>query len=362
MRTGDLHTKHRDNVVMRTPCIWLTLAAFCTLPVALTSGCTGSQLEREWDVSVEETLGDPLVVESYFPKNDLLGIGRQIKPYFFFNRPLVLEEEAGLLDAVTDLELVRTNTGQSAELDGELDFDGMGVRFFPDVLISPSTYEMRLHAEDVEDDTQLSSVFHTALPEGIRFNLSSDLHVESFGGNRSHAGLLNSLFDPGVYPLWVLVFTGIDSADDLPATTDAQFGPAYIRERNQHVRIYREFGLSSVFRDVEIAADGSFEVEQPGVFLPLDNVDGIIILYLEDVTFRGQFDFSGPSPVIRDAELSGIFTTRWLRKLGENGGGWSLAVNAAELDVDQNGNGRPDSATFTLRSEPTAIDPAEIDP
>lgn len=327
----------------RNPGPVLALAAWAL------SSCTNERLADEWEVTLQDVGADPLAVVDWFPAPGIAGVPDEIRPYFFFNRPI----EPG-----DSPSLALSAAGIAVDAEPEIDFDAAGVRFTPLVEVPGGAVEMQV---SVGSEVDLESEFTTDFGAGLLFNMSVDLECESFGADPAHANLLTSLFEPGVYPLWILQVPGLTHQTPLPARVEMRFGPAYIRESNEKFRIYRDFGFSGRFEDVVIEADGRFRAERPGVFLPLDSPEEVIVLYIDQPVLTGRLHLSGQRATIEDARLEGVFGLRWLRKLADSSSSYRIAVDLARLDVDTNGNGTPDSATFVVTSQPEEIFLSEYD-
>ena len=329
------------------------LAASMLLPA-----CNRARLEEEWALTVDQLAGAPLALVDHFPAEGTSGVGRQVDPYLLFNRPL------------NDAERELVGGGSMAQLDSgegllgapEIDDDGAGLSLRFAELHRHERYQLTVTPPFPGVAAPLQAIFDTEPLADAAFNMSSGLVVQSFGANPDHATLLGDAFEPGVYPLWVMQLLGTTEATaGEPWRADLVFAPArWEPEEEFDYFLRREYGYVGRLLDVVVDSEGDFDHTQDGVFLPLWSSWDVVLLYLEDVRLEGHVEL-GPPVQVRDLRLTGVLTTRWLLRLADEGGGWSEAVGVLQPDVDTNGNDRPDSATFSLYSNPTPISPAELD-
>ena len=250
-----------------------------------------------------------------------------------------------------------------------VDFDDAGVVYVPTITLSSISgyedYHMTLEHMPLENsDTPPlvdDSPFTTAFPPGLLFNMSTELECTQFGGSAVQAASLNASFDPGVYPLWIMLARDLTAGTSFPFTTDLLMGPGYIRSSGDY-RIYRQVGLATVFHDVTIDADGHFEATLEGGFMPLDTPETVVLTYMVDVRLEGDFDLSTSPARIFNLRMGGIFPARSLLLLANASESYAASVDMLELDVDLNGNGTNDAATFAAESAPAEIPPEQWDP
>ena len=317
------------------------MTRFVGLAVAVVlAGCTANRLEDEWQLTLDQLAGLDLAIRDGFPADGADGVAHKIRPYVLLTRPLTDDERF-------DVAALITGTGHNDAPLVDIDDDAMGVRLYPDELDPDRTYAFDLSLADAVTS------FSTAPPPGTAFNMSSDLEVLSFGARAAQANTLNDLFEPGVYPLWVLQVVGTAPPFDLV------FAPGRIDEEDPPFLLRKEYGYSGRLLDVDVAADGTVDHAQDGVFLPLWSAEDVILLYLEDVRLTGEM--AGDGSAIGTMTLTGVLTTRWLLRMADAGPSWRAAVNVVKPDVDTNGNGIDDSATFTITSSPTPLPQSEID-
>jgi hypothetical protein len=322
--------------------------------VAVQPGCRHSAtLEAEREYELDQEVEEPLTLLDYLPAQDAPGVPRNMQPYFFFNKELV-DPAQMLLDIEHPYQPEYSFTYKT-------DFDLAGLLYTPDATFYTDNgvdeFDMTI-GEKYHDPLLTASPFCTTFPDGMLFNMSTGLVCETFGGSESQAKLMTSMFTPGVYPLWIMVVEGLTRETQLPAVLNMFVGPGYIRD-NGNYRIYREVGLSTLFWDVDVAADGHFTVTLDGEFLPLDTPEGVVLTYMNDVTLSGQLNLAVDPPRIDGFHIEGIMAARSLLKLQNESETYAPMISLLELDVDQNGNGEPDSATFVASAVPTEI-PLEL--
>ena len=324
----------------------------------LAAGCTRDRLRDEWELTVEQLAGQPVELVDSFPVDGTSGVGRRIDPYLLLNRPLN-DDETALLGGATMTEL---DTGEGLLGSPRVDEDGAGLSLGFGDLDRYERYQLNFTPPFPEQPDPLLAIFDTDPLAEVAFNMSSGLIVRSFGGNPEHASLLGDLFEPGVYPLWILQVLGsVDATPGQPWRADIVFAPArWEPEEEFDYFLRREYGYVGRLLDVVIDQAGDFDHSQPGVFLPLWSAEEVVLLYLVDVRLQGHLELE-PAPALSDLQLTGVLTTRWLLRLADEGGGWAEAVGVMEPDVDTNGNDRPDSATFSIYSNPTPVSVAELD-
>lgn len=317
---------------------------------------TQATLEDEHATMLAEATGEPLRVEDYYPSDGVPGVPKNIQPYLYFNRALT--ESEGLELTMEGLILGTLPFSQT------LDFDRAGVAFVPQgavtplELSSPMTFSVVAEAEQSLID---QSMFSAAFPEGPLFNMSTGLKVEAFGGSKAQALLLQSFFTPGVYPLWIMVPEGLSAQTQLPTSVSMYMGPAYVRSGGTY-RIYRHVGFSTLFPEVYVEADGSFSAELKGEFLPLDTPEAVVPAWMASVSMRGRLDLTSDPMRIEGLELEAIVPTRALLLLAETSESYATAIQSLTLDVDLNGNGVNDSATFRVSASPEQIPVSLWDP
>ncbi|MEE2828120.1 MAG: hypothetical protein VX498_02945 [Myxococcota bacterium] len=320
----------------------------------LSAACGTAQLEDEWAVSVEQLQGLPLEVTDSFPCEGSRSVGHHIQPYFLLNRPLSSEEVA-LLDSgsIRDLESKEPTLGRL-----EADEDGMGLHLRIDDLDRHHRYRLEVEVPGLATATPLSIYFATERPEGALFNMSSELRVEQFGGDPTHARLLNDIFQPGVYPLWILEVTEneLGPPGSVPRSFDFLFAPGRLDSEDEApFFLHRSYGFVGQFDEVQVAADGSFVHRQSGVFLPLWSGSEVIEIYLDTIQLRGRLSDGPGGPEVSELSLSGVLGTRSLLLMAETGPSWRAAVDGLHMDVDTNGNEIEDAATFRISSRPVSV-------
>jgi len=323
-------------------------------------GCrTEARLQEEHAEDLDSAAEEPLRVIDYLPPYDVPGVPSNMQPYFFFNREIGSPEELRLV--------VANNAGLSIPYTFELDFDSAGITFIPDGMLygygNDADFSLTLEDGTAASATPLvdHSPFSILFPPGAIFNMSTDLACTVFGGSKTSAKLVNEFFEPGVYPLWLMVVEDVDASTLFPTSTRLLIGPAYIRP-NGNYRIYRHVGFATVFRDVAIDPIGRFEAHADGAFLPLDTPDKVVLTYLVDISVRGTFDFTRSPARIRDFVLTGVFPARSLLLLSDQSDSYATAIKALSLDVDLNGNGENDACNFEARSQPEEIPFSQVDP
>ncbi|MFM7204323.1 MAG: hypothetical protein ACKO6N_26390 [Myxococcota bacterium] len=336
----------------------LPLAGLLLTTVACNSRAT---LEEEQQQAYESAEASPLEVIDYYPARDVPGVPRNIQPYFFFNRPV---DET--LPLALQFQQVQGNPVMFAS---QLDFDGAGMRFVSSSGLAFSgdvqaNFELSLLEDTrvVLDGSEFSSVF----PEGMLFNMTTGLSVEKFGSGVSQPHMLQAFFTPGVYPLWILCVEGLTSETTFPAVLNYYLGPAYIREDGTY-RIYRHVGFSTIFRQVYVDASGTFQTEPENEFLPLDTPDQVVPTWMAQLQIEGRLLLSAEEGKaeegkIEDFQLTGIMPARSLLLLAAASDNYASAINTLHLDVDLNGNGIEDAATFAVKSQPVSISPSLWNP
>ena len=325
------------------------MTARSLLMLALATGCSADRLEAEWAVSLDQMEGRPLVVIDSLPPRDAVGIGREMAPYLLFSRPLTPTESA-------TLELA-TEAGEPVPTTPRRDIDDLAVAFDPGLLSEDLGYSGQVQLGG-EPATAID--YRTTPPTGAPFNMSTGLEVTDFGGG-GNLDLVNALFDPGVFPLWILQVQGLGSPPELLAPVELVIAPGRIDSESPIYVVHGEWGYVTVFRDVVVGEDGGFVAARPSLFLPLWSSDAVHLLRLTGVELTGALHVDGASVSLVGLTLTGVLGTRSLLALSRSSEGWRLAVDAARLDVDTNGNGRPDAVTFTFTVDPSPIPIEEID-
>lgn len=322
----------------------------CLLSLNLLA-CNDGTLESELAYTISQQASLPLTVVDYIPKPNVPGVPIHMEPYFFFNKPADMTTAALTLTDQTGIKDFKFTQAR--------DIDNMGLRFVPTLDVYADGGAMTMDFE-VEGAIQVvDSPFTTPFPQAPIYNASTNLVCTRFGSDPSHASQLTTFFDPGVYPLFVLFAEGLDNNMTLPGKVNLYMGPGYFRDNGQ-VRIYRYVGFATPILDVEVEADGSFTKSLDGAFFPMDTPDGVLLLYMVNVTIAGKIELGGENPEIVESTIGGIVPTRFLQILAAASSAYGTAVGLVELDADLNGNGTPDSATFAVRSNPTLIKPEDF--
>lgn len=354
-QAGGQHTSAENGWWRRFRGAWGRRGPALGLACLLGACSTQATLEDEHATMLAEVTAEPLCVVDYYPADAVPGAPKNLQPYLYLNRALTETEELEL--AMDGLMLGTLAFSQT------LDFDRAGVAFVPQGAVTPleESGPMSFTVSQAEQALIGGSSFTAAFPEGPLLNMSIDLHVEAFGGSRAQAMLLQSFFTPGVYPLWIMVPEGLSAQTPLPTSVSMYMGPAYIRSGGTY-RIYRHVGFSTVFPEVYIEADGTFSVALEGEFLPLDTPEAVVPAWMASISMRGRFDLSSDPIRIEGLVLEAIVPTRALLLLAETSETYATAIQSLSLDVDLNGNGINDSATFRVSASPEQISESLWDP
>jgi hypothetical protein len=327
-------------------CLFLTSAGCSVEPVTLAD---------EYKVTLDANADLELAVLDQYPLDDSLGLGDEVEPYFFFNRPLTDLEQADL-SALTVLDIDGLSQGVQRH---ELDFDDCGVRYAPE-LRRDREYFMSFGLPG-EQSEPLAAWFQTETPKEAAFDMGQDLHVDHFGKGSVEAGLLEDAMSRPVRPTWVLqaLPTGQAGSDEI---FDLVLAPGRFNAADEEPYLLRrDYGYVGAFRNVLFRYEGTFEQVQDGLFLPIWAGEDAGLLYLENVELSGTYGYDDNGNLrIWEMNLSGVVTTRWLLRAAGMGGVWSTIVDAIEPDVDTNGNDVPDSARLRLSAAPTQIDLDDI--
>jgi len=316
----------------------------------LLAACSTNRLEDEWAVTLEGMEGQPLAVVDVLPTPDTIGINQQFSPYVLLSRPLSPTESVTL-----DLA---DGAGAAVLATPRRDLDDLAVRFEVGDLDRDTAFTGQVVLAGAPDRPV---GFSTFAPTGPAFNMSAGLEVEAFGAGSGQLGLVNELFVPGLFPLWTLQVEGLGVPASLTGTVDFVFAPSRLDEVSPQYVIHVEWGFVSVIPDVSFGADGAFSQALATLFLPLWSSDGVFLLHMTDVSFAGQASVTGDALSVDRLTLSGVLGTRSLLLLADASDGWRTAIGGTRPDVDTNGNGVPDSVTFTFSATPTAIAPGEVE-
>ena len=321
------------------------------------TGCSVEPLSlaEEYQLTLDKMADEALAVLDHYPLNDSLGLGHEVEPYFFFNRPLTDLEQADL-SGLTVLDVDGLSQGVQQH---ELDFDDCGVRYAPDLRRDREYYmSFGLPAEQA---APVAAWFQTEHPRGAAFDMGQDVRVARFGEGFTEAGMLEEAMSQPVRPTWVLQALPMGESQD-DEVFDLVFAPGRFNASDEEPYLLRrDYGYVGAFRDVVFRYEGTFEKTQPGLFLPIWAGEDALLLYLEDVELRGTYGYDDNGDLrIWHIDLGGVVGTRWLLQAAEMGGLWSSIVDAIEPDVDTNGNGLPDSARLRLGTAPTQVDLADV--
>ncbi len=313
-------------------------------------------LADEYQLTLDGLAGQELEVIDHYPLDDSLGLGHEVEPYFFFNRPLTEAEQADL-SGLTVLDVDGLSQGVQRF---EIDFDDCGVRYAPD-LRRDREYYMSLGLPGEQADS-VAAWFQTEPPNGAAFDMGQGVHVSRFGDGDVQAGLLQDAMSQNVRPTWVLqaLLTGTTGGEE--PIFDLVLAPGRHNEADEEPYLLRrDFGYVGAFRNVVFRYQGTFEQVQDGIFLPIWAGEDAELLYLSNVELSGRYGYDDNGDLrIWEIDLSGVVTTRWLLRAAEAGGLWSNIVDSVEPDVDTNGNDLPDSARLHLSAAPTQIDLGDI--
>ena len=310
-------------------------------------------LEDEYELTVEQSAGEPLSIVDHYPDDGGVGIGSQVEPYFFLNRPLTEDEQEGL----GSLRLIDLLGLGDTVASYDLDFDAQGVQFTGAELRRDRTYWMGF---DPANHDGVEGRFETSAPGGAAFDISTGLVVEQLGQGGDWGDLLEAWFQQPSRPVWVMeaLFAPEGGADVDLVVAPGRFDP----HAELPFDLRRDFGYIGSFEGIELAEDGWFDHEQPGVFLPIWASDRGVLLRVDGVRLTGRLVDEGADLQLRDLRLEGFLSTRWLLRLAQEGDAWQQLVSSIEPDLDTNGNGVPDSASIALSLSAQPIDPAGIDP
>ncbi len=233
----------------------------------------------------------------------------------------------------------------------------------PEDLLADAYYRVEVDiAEDGEIDGE--AIWTTGNPDGLTYDVGPELAVEQLGGNDSAVTVLEDLLLSGEDHLVLVLDRFAPGSDTLPWDGNYLLGNANIRNDKQTgepvAHIDEESGLTIATRGT-LQPDGGFTATADYAALPV-SIDGEdMALLLEDVWLTGNipidaYDFTRVqnvrlSAAIREAELDDLAESvpEWASVLAE-------VTGLIEMDVDLDGDGVEDAATFELSSSGDRIE------
>jgi len=210
--------------------------------------------------------------------------------------------------------------------------------------------EVDLYADG---ETDATSQFTTALPEGLGFDVGPGLAVVQAGGEPTAAALLEqAIADEGSLFVCLHGFPG--DAASLPWQGDVLLGrgevlPGPSGEGEGAVREDEGYPLAA---PGGLDDDGRLDGVADAAFLPV-SVDGVFVpLLVRDVRVSGDVAVQADFGSVMDFELSARVPERAVDDLLAAVPDWALLLGEfLVLDVDTDGDGRDDSATLILRGQ-----------
>jgi len=244
----------------------------------------------------------------------------------------------------------------------------------PTVLDCPLLEDLRPDAwyrisVDIHVDGELDaeSIWTTGDPNGLTFDVGPDLAVEQLGGNESAVTLLEDLLLSGDDHLVLVLDRFSPGHHSLPWEGNYLLGNAQVRENKKtgelEADIDDDSGLT-ISTHGTLQSDGHFTAEADYAALPV-SVDGDDIqLLLEDVWLTGHIPISEHEyERVQDVHLSAAVSKEALDELAQAVPEWAQVIadvtGLIDLDVDLDGDGIDDAASFAISSSGERVALAE---
>lgn len=325
-----------------------------------TTGCGLGSLEDEWARMQEELREGPRRVLAWTPGDGPHGVAPTARPLAIFNYPL--DDDAGEFATFEEAEASELALNV-ANLDwsplprrrvGDADARGDLVRWDTPWGADGELFAAELVTLGVDGD-RVEGLYSTDRHPAPVFDLSVGLAIEALGGNDGQLAALNDLIEPGVYPMWLLQVHGVRGPDTFPTTSVAMhLGPAML-DGDERL-LHRDFGFHRGFAPVEVDEDGRVDHAADSLVLVMWSGDDAIPLHLTDVRFEASLSFDGDGELrLDDVRLEAVLGARWLLRLADGGTHWRTFVAACRPDVDTDGNGVEDAATFVITADPERV-------
>jgi len=300
-------------------------------------------------VQPPELLSKDLEVISMYPSDGSAAVPTDINPRLVFSDEIgenigyeVLLHRGNIVTELSCKSISDPNT-----LDCRLDEPLLGDAWY------------RLTADLGPDgDLEGEGTFTTSDPHGIAFDVGPNLTVEQLGGNDAAVTVLEDLLLSGDDHLIMVMDRFVPNQHRLPWDGDWLLGNATIRENRasgELEAVIDEDGGLTISAEGTLHEDGGFVATTDHASLPV-SIDGeTVALTLDDVLLAGAFDVEeGDYSAVHEVRLSSVVPERALDELAEGVPDWARVLadltGLIDMDVDLDGDGIDDAATFELTS------------
>jgi hypothetical protein len=300
-------------------------------------------------VDTPDGLGHDLEVVAFHPPDGSAAVPLNTDPIIVFNTEIPDQVEF-------EITLYRGNV--SNELNCHRTDD-------PTVLECPLSKDLRTdswYRIDVDiaanGEVDAESIWTTSTPDGLAYDIGPSLTVERLGGNDAAVTLLEDLLLDGDDHLVLVMDRFYPGLDNLPWEGNWLLGNARIRENlktGEMEAVIDETDGMTISTRGQLQSDGGFVTESDYASLPV-SVDGESLqLALEGITLSGNIPIEEHDyQKVRNVTLTAAIPKYALDHLAETVPEWARLVadvtGLIELDVDLDGDGIQDAATFQLTS------------
>ncbi len=216
------------------------------------------------------------------------------------------------------------------------------------------------YQEDVDGrwPIRASACFTTAVPCGVTIDVGASVSIDQLGDStQAQLNVINGWLSSygSDYPVVFLLQDVIESATFSEIATFSAALGAYETDADGN-NVLETDGYVSSIPDCVVDETGDMLCSADDVVFPLydEETNTKINLFVKEVSMSGTLLSSGALNTISSFVLDGIVTQDSLRIL-ENTTGFPIG-DYVELDVDTDGDGTMDAATFVLSTSPQPLD------
>ena len=203
----------------------------------------------------------------------------------------------------------------------------------------------------------MRSVFHTATPEGLGYEIGAELGVDELGSNALAGPALNEQLTVSG-PL-LLVTENLETAEDLPAlTSNWVWGPGKrLEEQPDQPYVIRESVGYPFAAPAVVGEGGTIFGSATYAYLPVALGGEWRHVRVDGLALFGQLDPEHPELAVDDLRIEGyVKASSLLRALSTVEGAEASAIRGlVDLDTDSDGDGQVDAAHLVLETRPIPV-------
>ncbi len=200
-----------------------------------------------------------------------------------------------------------------------------------------------------------TACFTTRKPCGVPINVGGGTEVKNLGNSPVVVSILNDLIQyyGNDYPV-VFLLENVDPTDTFPLENiDAVLGA--FEEQPDGSNTLRKDGYTSTFEGCSTDDSGQLTCNGESAVFPLYVGDFGVNLYVSNAQIAGKLLSDGAIESMQIFNLTGVVTEDAISRIEEETG-VSGVSDAVSLNVDQDGDGVNDAATFWVQTHPQPME------